>query len=505
MSQQAARADLTNSEPVVLGRVEPRIWTPPLRELTPETSFGYDLIEFAEEIGWPFDEWQKWLSIHIGELLPDGRPRFRMVLALVARQNGKTTFVRVLTLYWMFIERVALVLGTSTNRDLAKESWAEVVKMAEASDLLSEELEAKYVRTQMGEETFWNVHGSRYRFSAKGRKAGRSLTVDRLIFDELREHTNRDTYNAAVPAMNAVLDGQCVAITNQGDENSELLDELRDAALEFIETGAGDPRLGIFEWSSPNGADPTDPEALAYANPDLNRGRLRLDNLMGEAIKAKRSGGSALSDFKTEYMCMRVTLLDPAIDPDAWLACGTDEPLDLADHRRRLALGLDVSLSGDHATLVAAVHLDGITHVEVVQAWHGFGATAALRAELPGLVAKLRPRTLGWLPGGPAAAVAAGLAKRSGWPPRGCVVEEIRADVPAVCMGLAEQVLAGEVEHPRDEMLTQHVTQTQKLNRGESQWVFTRRKSGAVDGTYAMAVAVHLARTVRVLAPVTGG
>lgn len=488
----------------MLGRTEPRIWTPPLRELTPETSFGYDLIEFAEAIGWPFDEWQKWLAIHIGELLPDGRPRFRMVLALVARQNGKTTFVRVLTLYWMFIEKVGLVLGTSTNRDLAKESWQQVVNMAEASELLSEELERQHVRTQMGEETFWNVHGSRYRFSAKGRKAGRSLTINKVILDELREHTNRDTYNAAVPGLNAVWDGQAIAITNQGDENSELLDELRDAALEYIETGSGDPRLGIFEWSSPNGADPTDPEALAYANPDLNRGRLRLDNLIGEAMRAKRKGGRALADFRTEYMCQRVTLLDPAIDPDAWRDSGTEEPIDLADHPRRLALGLDVSLDGSHATLVAAVHLDGITHVEVVQRWQGFGCTKALRAELPGLVAKLRPRTMGWLPGGPAAAVAAGLAKRPGWPPRRVDVEEIRAEVPAVCMGLAEQVLTGQVQHPNDEMLTQHVKQTQKLNRGEAQWVFTRRGDKPIDGTYALGVAVHLARTVKVLAPVAG-
>lgn len=509
MSRQATAASLTNYAPDVLGRVEPRLWTPPLVELAPETSFGYDLIEFAEAIGWPFDEWQKWLAIHIGELLPDGRPRFRMALALVARQNGKTTFVRVLTLYWMFIERVALVLGTSTNRDLAKESWQEVVKMAEDSDLLSEELGAKYVRTQMGEETFWNAHGSRYRFSAKGRKAGRSLTVHRLILDELREHTNRDTYNAAVPAMNAVMDGQCVAITNQGDENSTVLDDLRDGALEYIETGVGDSRLGLFEWSSPNGADPTDPEALAYANPDLNRGRLLLDNLMGEAIQAKRAGGRTLADFRTEYMCQRVTLLDPAIDPDAWAESGTDEPVDLADHRRRVALGLDVALDGSHATLVAAAKLDdGLVRVEVVHKWQGFGCTKALRAELPGLVAKLRPRTVGWQPGGPTAAVAADLAVRGGanrWPPRGVTAEEITGDIAAACMGLADLVLADELEHPNDAMLTQHVSQAQRLNTGD-RFTFTRRGSTPIDGAYALAIAVHLARTLPPpLAPVEAG
>ena len=32
------------------GHAEPRICTPPLRELTPKTSLGYSVIEFAEEV-----------------------------------------------------------------------------------------------------------------------------------------------------------------------------------------------------------------------------------------------------------------------------------------------------------------------------------------------------------------------------------------------------------------------------------------------------------------------
>jgi hypothetical protein len=34
----------------VKGRVEPRIFTPPLRELTPETSYGFAVIEFARDV-----------------------------------------------------------------------------------------------------------------------------------------------------------------------------------------------------------------------------------------------------------------------------------------------------------------------------------------------------------------------------------------------------------------------------------------------------------------------
>lgn len=497
-----------NSASDVYGSPTPRTWTPPLRELTPETSFGFDVIDFAEEIGWPLDEWQQWLVIHMGELLPDGRPRFRFVLALVARQNGKTLLCRVLTLYWMFVERVPLIIGTNTSRDTAKVSWREVINMAEGVELLREAMEEVHTREVIGEESFFNVYGSQYRFAAPNRRAGRSLTVHRVILDELREHKNRDAYDAAIPAMNAVADAQAVAITNQGDSNSVVLDELRESAVEFIETGVGDPRLGLFEWSARNGADPTDLEALAAANPNLGH-RIAVDSIMGDAIRAKQRGGERLASFRTEFLCQRVTLLDPAIDPDLWRECGTDEPLDLAEHRRSLALCFDVAPEGTHATLVAAVTLDDITSVEVVERWTGFGAITAMKGALPGLVARLRPRVVGFLPNGPAAGVSVDLGRRKGrspWPPRPAKLEEIGAeDVPRACMSLETLVAGGQIEHPRDPMLDAHVGNTQRLRRGaEGLWLFTRAGDKPVDGTYALAGAVWLSRRLPKLAPVTG-
>ena len=487
---------LTNSASDVRGRVEPRLWTPPFRELTPETSYGYDLIDFAEIIGWPFDPWQKWLAIHMGELLSDGRPRFRMALALVARQNGKTLFCKVLTLYWMFIERVPLIIGTSTSRDTAKAAWRDVITMAEGVPLLAVEMPKLHTRETIGEESFFNNHKSTYRFAAPNRRAGRSLTVHRVILDELREHKTWDTYNAAVKAMTAVPYAQAVAITNQGDENSIVLDSLRDSAIDYLETGNGDPRLGLWEWSAPNGCDPTDPEAIAMANPNLGD-RVQLDSIVGDAMRAKRAGGVELAGYRTETLCQRVIALDSAIDPDRWDALSATEPVDLAGHRDKVALCLDVSLDGLHATLVAAAQIEGTVHVDAVAAWDGPNATKQLRADLPGIVTRVKPRALGWFPSGPAAAVAADLADRGhrGWPPRRVVVEEIRGDATAVCMGLAEQVNSGQLAHSGDPLLTAHIRSAQRLWRGDG-WVFTRRNAGPVDGAYAVAGAVHLARTL---------
>lgn len=502
MSQLSAA--LTSSGPpasVVLGHTVPRLWTPPLRILTPDTSYGYELIEFAAAIGYPLDAWQQWLAIHMGEELPDGRPRFRMVLALVARQNGKTRLARVLTLYWLHIQRARLVLGTSTSRETAKESWSDVCDIAldPTNDVLAGEYGPKALRLTIGEEALVTLDGCRYQFAAPNRRAGRSKTVHRIVLDELREHQRWDTYNAAVKAMTAVPDGQCIAITNQGDDTAVVLDSLRDSALAYIDTSVGDPRLGLFEWSAPAGSDVADPEAIAWANPDLNRsGRIILDSIIGDALRAKQRGGEELAGYKTETLCMRVTLLDPAIDPDLWDACRTPDAQlpDLAKHRDRTALCLDVALDGSHATLMAAALIDGLVHLEVVKAWNGHGAAAGVRADLPAIVQRIRPRSLGWFPGGPAAAIAADLKARKGnrlWPPRRVEIVEITDELAAVCMGFDELVRARGIGQPGDEMLTGQVRQTQKLKRGD-RWTFTRAGATPIDASYAGAGAAHLAR-----------
>jgi len=173
----------------------------------------------------------------------------------------------------------------------------------------------------------------------------------------------------------------------------------------------------------------------------------------------------------------------------------------LAGVRDRVALCADVSIDGLHACLVAAAVLsDGRARVEVVKAWSGRGCGQEMGREIGGLVATIKPQVFGWLPNGPAAAAAASLADRGksgseSWPPRDVRVEEIRSEVVAVCMGFADLVEAHQVAHSDDPLLNAHVAAAEKLRQGDA-WRFTRRGAGHVDGAYAAAGAVHLARTL---------
>jgi hypothetical protein len=480
----------------ILGRTEPRLWTPPLRELTPATSYGYAVVDFARDVlGEPLDEWQQWLVVHAGELLTDGRPRFRQVLVIVARQGGKTHLLKVLSLFWLFVENWPLVVGMSTNLAYAMESWLKAVELAETTPALAELVDT--VRLANGEQQMTTVHRARYKVAASNRRGGRSLSIDRLILDELREHHDWSAWNAAVPAMNARPKAQVFAISNQGDDSSVVLESLRSSALRWIDVGEGDLRLGLFEWSAPDGCELDDVEALAQANPNAGR-RVHWDDLLGPARRAKAAGGEEEAGFRTEILCQRVRLLDPAIEPAGWRRCC--DVGDLAAARSRLAACIDLTPDGLHATLAAAAVLDDDrVRVEVVAEWTGPGAAPALERDLLGWVERLKPQTLGWFPAGPAAAVAAKLADRRkdgvrGWPPRGVTVAEVRGEVAAACMHFGKEVAAGSLAHSGQGGLDAQVAGAERARRGDG-WVFTRR-AGPVDSVYAVAGAAFLARTL---------
>lgn len=524
-----------------LGAVVPRIYTPTLPHndpgpcdcgangdfstcicrcvcgctLSPETTFGFSVIRFAmRTVKNPLWGWQRWLVIHGGELDEDGAPRFRELLVLVARQNGKSFLLVILALWWMFVDCVALVLGTSSKLEYAKEAWAKAVKIVENNAKLWAHCNPRAYKRAGNNDVVLYTKGeeNRYKIAAANDDAGRSMTVDRLILDEFRRHFDWTCYNAAKYTQQMVWDAQCWIITNQGDYRSVPLHSLRKSALSGLESGKGNPKLFIAEWSGSNGADvefrakgltPVVIEALAQANPTLGHPRqMRWDAMIAQAETVFNSQDpEMINGFIIEVLCMQVDQVNPAIDQFAWSQCAKGGDLDAL--RDRIALVFDVSLDGLHVTLTAAARRDdGVVVVDVVKSWEGPRARADFRKEIGGLVRKIKPRAFGWFPGGPAAAVAAEMAKRRArpgepaWPPRSVAVEEIKDDATAACMGFADMVTAREISHGDDPLQTSHVLAADKLEQGE-RWRFMRRGAGQCDAAYAAAGAVHVARTVK--------
>lgn len=438
-----------------------------MRELTPETSHGFALIEFARRIGQPLLPWQETAAIRGLELREDGRYRFRTVLILVGRQSGKTHLMKVWAL-WRMCTDARVVIGVAQQLRVAQESWRGVVDYAESQGLASK------VRRANGEQELELLDGARYLISAATRSAGRGFSVDLLVMDELCEQHTEDAWAALSPTILARPNGQIVAISSGGSPESVVLNNLRAKAL------AGADRVGLLEWSAEDGCELSDPGAWVAACPGL--GHIVQADDLASAIAA-----CTPMVARREYLCQAVDTLDPAVDTTGW-AAGSDPSGSLGPLRGALTAGVDVSLDGNHVALVAAaMTADGRVRVEPVASWE---STLDARRELPDVLAALGPVELAWFPNGPAAALAPLLAQL------GYAKAVNGADLAACCMGFADLARAGMVMHNADALLDGQVARATKLARGDG-FVFTRRGMGNCNALYAAAGAVLAARTAK--------
>lgn len=482
----------------LVGSTTPRLWTRPLVEgkpgpcgcgcaITPETSLGFACIRFAEdfladinpETGVDpivLDAWQRWFLIHALEILPTGRFRFRRILLLVARQNGKTTVMKVLTLWLLWTGRVKLAVGTAQDLDVARECWRECAQIVTASDLRDDLAHAP--RTGSGQESIEFLNGSRYKIKATTEDAARGIPgVGLLLADELRTHRDYKAWSALSKTTLARPNALIVGMSNAGDDNSLVLNDLRELAL-----AERSKTLGIFEWSAPEHCELDDRSAWVQANPSLGRGRLG-----EEALEDSLTDPAEV--FRTECLCQRVRSLDGAVDGAAWARCADTEGT-LDDLRDRVVACIDVAPDGLHVTYSAAALLDdGRVRVEIVAAWD---STELARTKLAETHAKVAPAALAWFPSGPAAAL--GMEIRA---LQSKVIEEPielkGGEVVEVCMSFADFVMSRGVLHGADPLLDSHVYGAQRYWQGDG-WRFIRRGSGHVDALYATAGAVHVAR-----------
>lgn len=469
-------------EAPVFGRERPRLFTPPLVELNDRTSLGPAAIRFAEDVcGYKLFPAQKWLLLHLLELRAPytdrSALRFRTALVVMGRQNSKSTLAKILALFLLYVGGARLILGTAQSLGIAREVWDGAVELAQDRPELAAEVAA--VRRANGEQTLTLSNGARYMIAATSRGAGRGLSVDVLLLDELREHRDWAGYGALSKTLMARENGLILCLSNAGDDGSVVMNAMRENAL----TGA-DPSLGIFEWSAPDGCALDDPAAWAAANPGL-----------GYTVTASAIRSALAQDppavFRTEVLSQRVSSMAGAVDMNAWQSC-LDPSANLDALRDRVVLCVDVAVDNRHVSLVAAaVGADGRVVVESVAAWP---SPAAARGDLPGWLDRVKPRAFGWFPGGPAAALAADL--------RSDVAVELKGTaVTEACLGFAEQVAALAVRHAGDPLLTTHVGHAERMKQGDS-WRFCRPAAGHhVDAAYAAAGAVHLARTVPVPVP----
>ena len=355
----------------MMGKTVPRIFTPPLRELTEETSLGFACVAYAREVlKKNLYPWQEWALIHMmeitGELGGEWQFRFRTVLFLISRQNGKTVLSEVIASFFLNVLCVDSVFGTSLSLDKAEEVWEAVVQDQESIPSLKSELQ-RVGRTN-GSKKLVLTGLRQYKVGAPTRRAGRGDSNDLVMLDEVREQRDWETWSAAVASTVAKPNGVVVCFSNAGDPDSVVLRQLRETAIQAIDgSQAGDfggdvdsNTLGLFEWSAEDGAHTDDIEALAQANPALGYGYLTERALMSNRATFPEA------KFRSECMCQQVATILPQPFPDGAWDGGVD-PSSSIMPESQLYFGIDLSQDRKWTSIgVCGLRDDGQWHVEVV-------------------------------------------------------------------------------------------------------------------------------------------
>ena len=367
------------------GRTEPRLWTKPLRELTPDTSLGFEVIDYARQIlHIELYPWQQWLLIHALELLEDGITyRYRRIIVLVGRQNGKTLVASVLASWWLHMDsqrhpdRVPplrfKIVGTAQNLDIAREPWNSVKLWCDPEPETIEEQAAAIPTLQAATAKVSDTNGKEYIksrslavYEIRAAKNARGKPAARVIMDELREQKDWAAWNALSPTMKSFWNGQLWGISNAGDSTSVVLIQQRDAALEFIDSwhrtveagllSAGeyqnlhDCSLALFEWSAEPDCPKDDLDAILQSNPSIGFGSQTVEGVLADIPGMTDAG------YRTEDLCQWVTAkVEGYIDVNDWT--GTlAKPFDIhIPAGARTVWGIDVSVDRSHSWIAAAV------------------------------------------------------------------------------------------------------------------------------------------------------
>lgn len=469
---------LTRSPDALVGSTTPRIWTRPLASgpagpcgcgcaLTPASSLGFSAVAFAEEVlGFSLMPWQRWLFIHALELNPDGRFRYRTVLVLVGRQNGKTTLVEVKNLWKMFVLGVPLVLGTAQNLDVSEESWDKAVEIVESIPELRAELPADggIVRVN-GKKTLKLASGSRWKVAAASRKGGRGLSGDDVNLDELREHHTWDSWAAVTKTTMARGNAQIWAYSNAGDDRSVVLNDLQEKGRTAAEEQVSDGTLGFFEWSAPDDCPIDDPAFWAMANPSLGYPQ-------GISHEALRSALETDPEpiFRTECLCQRVPDLVPSKIPlTSWVKCADPS----SQMTGRLSITWQVSWKRDRGAIcVAGLRSDGLPQVEMAEYREGVDW-------IPGRLGEICGRqpigVVVFDPGGPEASMLNEVTERLpvNLEPRGLTMREF----VHACGRIYDAAVTGQLRHLGDDRLLEMLRRSATRSLADA-WAWDLRHSG---------------------------
>lgn len=366
----------------------PRWQTPLPRNVA--GSYGPEVAAFAaDELGITLDRWQRRAINRALAVDADGRTVHNLYLISTARQQGKTALVRALIGYaltgkgtppWRFI------LGLAHDRTQARIPYEAV--MADLAPIASRV--GPYPRGGLAITRYLGIrsamHGRHREYHVGSREAAnaiRGYTTDLDVFDEVRTQRDFTVWAALEPTLTQAAvkgHGLIVAISTAGDDRSVVLRSWWERGLRIVDGGDAPGGFGMTWYAPPDDAPPDDPRTWRLASPAIADGRITV------ATVAESFRQLPPEMFRSERLNLWSTGGDEWLPAGAWAAGDTTDP-DVEG--QRVVLAVEASRTWGHASIVAAVELDGRAWVMVTRELR-----AAVDVEAPTLPPELVIRAL---------------------------------------------------------------------------------------------------------------
>ena len=447
----------------LIGSTTPRIHTPLLKGLTKSA----EVAELAEQMGMPLIPWQRWVLDDMLSIDDAGLWRKKTCVILAARQNAKTHLSRMLILSHLFLWDSKNVLGMSSNRNMALDTFRQVAYMIEDNEFLKKQV--RQIRLANGQESISLKNGARYEIAAATRDAPRGKTADFLYLDELREWTP-EAFTAALPVTRARPNAMTLMTSNAGDGFSTVLNDLRERSLSYPPEN-----LGYYEWSAPQHCKITDRKAWAMANPAL--GHLITEQTLEESVNT-----NSIEATRTEMLCQWI---DSAVSP--WVygsieAC-SDSKLEIPVGPQTI-MAFDIAPTRRSGALVMGQVKDGKIAVGLAQLWSSDVAIDEIKmaSDINEWARKYHPTTICF--DKYATQTLSTRLEQSGWK-----MQDVSGQAfYQACSDLSDAMANNRLVHSGQAELVQHLNNC-AAKTSDAGWRIIRRKS-AGDVTAAISLAM---------------
>ena len=304
-------------------------------------------------------QWTRFIAPLFGWKMPDGSRRYRKFALGVAKKNGKSALLSVLSLYLLTKddEPGAEVYSAAADRDQASIIYDEAANMVEASPALKARLKVRRSRKTIE----YRETRSKFKALSSDVATKEGFNIHGLLFDELHAQSNPDLWDTLKYGGRARRQPILGWISTAGEYDESLLwfKEWERARAIQAGTAVDISTLAVIYEASPSD-DWTKRETWEKANPSLGE-TVNVRQIEEECIQAQHNAADK-SKFLRYTLNIATKSDSEWIDVAFWNACKSDfTPADLPG--AKCYGGLDLASTTDLIAYVQVFDHEGIIYL----------------------------------------------------------------------------------------------------------------------------------------------